>query len=291
MEKRHSTGIAKLDACLGGGLLPGTMTVLVGATGIGKTQLALSFAEAGMRDEGRRGVVFDMTCRGDSQSHRQYAEARYGWALETADCRSIDPAEVFDIQRPIGEYLRVFDRSGRTPLRSEHDFDAWHDWQAQLAARLQQTVGFFYQHFIRGVRRVVIDGVEPVERQQDSIQFELLQYIYEQILRKEADWVARDLLRQHFRQHARQVAEHAYDTGDIGCVLACTSRETMLQRLIDEPLEEGDWLAQANTVIYLGRIRDGRRMARGLYVAKHRGSPASDEIVPFRIESEGIAID
>ena len=36
---RLSTGIAALDELLDGGLLPGRLTVVVGATGIGKTQL------------------------------------------------------------------------------------------------------------------------------------------------------------------------------------------------------------------------------------------------------------
>ena len=37
-----------LDELLGGGLLPGTLTVVVGSTGIGKTQLGLQFAQAGL---------------------------------------------------------------------------------------------------------------------------------------------------------------------------------------------------------------------------------------------------
>ena len=43
---RLSTGVPGLDELLGGGLLPGTLTVVVGATGIGKTQLGLQFARA-----------------------------------------------------------------------------------------------------------------------------------------------------------------------------------------------------------------------------------------------------
>ncbi|MFM7072078.1 MAG: ATPase domain-containing protein, partial [Planctomycetota bacterium] len=77
-KTRLSTGVPGLDQLLGGGLIPGTLTVVVGATGIGKTQLGIQFAHAGGlqesgRGEGRRGVVFDMTARGDSQSHAEYA--------------------------------------------------------------------------------------------------------------------------------------------------------------------------------------------------------------------------
>ena len=67
---------------LGGGLLPGTLTVAVGATGIGKTQLGLQFAYAGLRQEGKPGVLFDVSARGDSQSHADYAQRMFGWTLD-----------------------------------------------------------------------------------------------------------------------------------------------------------------------------------------------------------------
>ena len=44
---RLSIGVPGLANLLGGGLIPGTLTVVVGATGIGKTQLGLQFADAG----------------------------------------------------------------------------------------------------------------------------------------------------------------------------------------------------------------------------------------------------
>jgi hypothetical protein len=109
-------------------------------------------------------------------------------------------------------------------------------------------------------------------------------------LRKDPDWVARDLLRQDFRRHADEVAGHAYDPAQIGCLVLYTSHETMLDDLISRPLEEGDLLANANTVIYLGRIRDGAKLSRGLYIAKHRGSACSEEIVPYTITDRGMEV-
>ena len=50
---RLSTGIARLDDLLGGGLLPGTLAAVVGSTGIGKTQLGLQFAHAGAAQRAR----------------------------------------------------------------------------------------------------------------------------------------------------------------------------------------------------------------------------------------------
>ena len=44
-----SSGIADLDALLGGGLMQGTTTVLQGPTGVGKSSLALQYAIAGAK--------------------------------------------------------------------------------------------------------------------------------------------------------------------------------------------------------------------------------------------------
>src|SRR5262249_23062413 len=78
---RQAFGIEGLDGMLGGGLLPGTLTVLAGATGAGKTQLGLRWAEAGRAAEGRRGVICDLSSRGDAQNHAPYARDQFGWDL------------------------------------------------------------------------------------------------------------------------------------------------------------------------------------------------------------------
>ena len=67
------------------------------------------------------------------------------------------------------------------------------------------SVGFFYQHFARGVRRVVFDGLEPTERFSESIQFEFFEYIYHHVLRKDSDWAAREWFREQFRANAHEV--------------------------------------------------------------------------------------
>jgi len=140
------------------------------------------------------------------------------------------------------------------------------------------------------VRRVLVDGIEPVDRPSDSIQIELFEYVYHQVLRKDPEWVARDLFREHYRENAEAVARHLYDPGRVGCMVLYTSHETTLDGLIERPLDEGDLLAGANTVIHLGKIREGRRFRRALYVAKHRGSTCPDEIVPYQIDDGGIRL-
>src|SRR5262245_65639155 len=93
---RQSTGIPALDAMLGGGLIPGTLTVVVGATGIGKTQLGLQFANAGLAQDGRRGILFDCSSRGDSQSHAEYDRRMFGWQLAAANAgQAVDVGSIF----------------------------------------------------------------------------------------------------------------------------------------------------------------------------------------------------
>ena len=74
-------------------------------------------------------------------------------------------------------------------------------------------------------------------------------------------------------------------------LLLYTAHETSLDGLIERPLDEGDLLANANTVIHLGKIREGTRFRRAMYVSKHRGSACTDEIIPYKIEESGIRLE
>ena len=299
-NQRQSTGVPGLDELLGGGLLPGTLTVVVGATGIGKTQLGLQYAQAGAAQEGRRGIIFDCSARGDSQSHAEYARRMFDWTMRAVDAgKPVEIEEFFEASRNAteavphtvhGDYLHIFDYRGRRVTRRDLDWDDWQHWQAELNARLRAAIAFLYGNFTRGVRRVVMDGIEPTDRPSDSIQFNLLEYVYHQVLRKDPEWVARDLFREAYRRNADQVAAHSYDPGRIGCLLLYTSHETMLDDLVSRPLDEGDVLSNANTLIYLGKVREGDRIERGLYIAKHRGSPCDERIVPYRIGDQGLTL-
>ncbi|MGQ0633651.1 MAG: RAD55 family ATPase [Planctomycetaceae bacterium] len=289
-DVRQSTGVPRLDSLLGGGLLPGMLTVVAGATGIGKTQLGLHFAQTGLAQEGERGIVFDLTTRGDAQNHAQYANRLFGWPLSQQlnhDCG--EPGRVFDRAFARRDYLHVFEQSGRRVTRNDLDPDEWQAWKIELVRKLQLAIEFFYGNFVHGVRRCIIDGVEPTDRPAQSFQFDLFDYVYHQILRKDADWVARDLLRQNFRAQAPQVEQHMYDPTHIGCLLLCTTREIMLDELLQRPLDTGDALANANTIILLGKTRDGSRMGRAMYIAKHRGSFCDDSIVPYELTDRGFA--
>ena len=148
-------------------------------------------------------MICDLTSRGDSQNHLPYARTQFGWELHPYPLTPL-PRSSTSGTGPgrSAAYFHPIERAGRRVSRADLDPDAWHEWKAELARILRCSVGFFYQHFVRGVRRVVFDGLEPTERFSDSIQFEFFEYIYHHVLRKDSDWAAREWFREQFRANA-----------------------------------------------------------------------------------------
>ncbi len=289
---RHGFGLEELDQALGGGLLPGTLTVLAGATGVGKTQLGLRWAQRGLVGEGRRGILCDLTSRGDSQNHAEYASRLFDWDLNEYPLTTSPNFEgAWDFSRPIGDYFHPIARGGRRVTRGDLEAEQWHEWKSELARIFRCAVGYFYQHFARGCRRVVFDGLEPTERFSESIQFEFFEYIYHHVLRKEDEWAAREWLREKYRTFEQQVHGHRYDQASVGCLYLYTTPQIMLDELLVQPISQGDIFANANTIILMGRTRHNGRLGRALTVTKHRGSACGEEILPYRITEEGFVFD
>ena len=241
--------------------------------------------------EGERGILFDVTSRGDSQNHREYARRLFEWNITTRDAaEGLNPEDVRARDVVRRDYLHIFNRSGRRVTRSDMEPDDWKEWRIELAQKLDRTISFFYGNFAHGVRRCVIDGVEPTDNAADSFQLHLFEYVYHQILRKDSEWVARDLFRVRYRANADFASQHAWNCEDVGCVLLHTSHEVMLEELLSRRIESGDLLSNANTIILMGRTREGNRMGRALFVAKHRGSACDDAIVPFDISESGLRL-
>ncbi len=289
---RQSFGIPALDDLLGGGLIPGTLTVVAGATGVGKTQLGLTWADHGRLADGHRGVVCDLTSRGDAQNHGEYAKSLFGWTIDEYPSETTpDPEAVWDFARKVGDYFHPFARAGRRVTRRDLDPDDWHAWKTDLARVLRKSAEFFYGQFVRGVRRVVVDGIEPTERFSESIQFEFFEYLYHHVLRKEDEWAARELFRELYRSNAERVAAHPYDHKSIGCLYLYTTPHVMLDEMMTLPINEGDIFSNANTILMMGRTKEPGRLGRALYIPKHRGSACSDAIHPYHITDRGLVFD
>ncbi|QDV24739.1 circadian clock protein KaiC [Aureliella helgolandensis] len=288
MEKRLKTGIPQLDEALGGGLLPGCLTMIVGATGVGKTQLGIQFSEAGLAQEGSRGAVIDLSSRGDSQNHVGYAQRLFSVDLSVGNLKE-EVACPFGVERP-SDLLSFLGYGGRRVLRSQMDDDQWHAWQSELNRRTPQLFKYVYSHLTHGTRRFIVDGIEPQVSASDSLQLDLLELIYHRMLRQEHDWLAREVLRENYREWESKVAQHAFDHQASSAVVLVTTKQTMLEQLMTDPLADGDLLAGANTIIMLGRQLKEGVMTRALYVAKHRGSYADQRIIPFEITEQGVRL-
>jgi KaiC/GvpD/RAD55 family RecA-like ATPase len=287
---RVSTGFGRLDAMLGGGLLPGTLTVVYGATGIGKTHLGLAFADHGRQADGTRGLIVDLNARGDSQQHEPYAMRLHGWALRRWTHTVMPmtdpypPAEQLDAR-----YLDVFPWVGR---RSDYEvtsgegreFD-W-GWKAAYARALYTARPFFYFHAAAGARRIVIDGVEPFASE-DAIQLYLIDELYRKVIHRDAETLGMEICLPVW-QHRPFIDAHRYDHAAISTLLLVTTEEARLEDLIARKTGAGDVGAVASTVLLMGRQTVGNRLGRFVCVAKHRGSAMSDEIVEFRIGEHGL---
>ncbi len=287
MQSRYSTGLNWLDEALGGGLLPGSLTMVIGATGVGKTQFGMHFSEAGRTTEGQRGAIVDLSSRGDSQNHSGYTTRLFGEPLTAVDLQTETLACPFSNGRP-ADVLPFLGYSGRRVLRSQLDVDDYHAWQSELNRRLPQLTRFVYSHLVHGTRRFIVDGIEPQDAPDDSLQLDLLESVYHRMLRIEHDWLAREVFRQQFRELEPRVMQSAYDHRESSAMVLVTTKQSMLEQLMTQPLADGDLAAGANTVILLGRTLVDGKMTRGLYIAKHRGSFADDRILHFGIDDRGL---
>ena len=285
MTERVSTGLTRLDEMLGGGLIPGTLTVVYGATGIGKTHLGLTFAAHGAVADAARGIVLDMNGRGDSQQHDEYAARLFEWSL-TPWRHTVTPmSEPF----PGAADMRAFYSNALRWVGRVRDFQvptsdgAWEfdwNWKATYNHALYTVRPFMYFHFAAGTRRVVVDGVEPMDSPADSIQCHM-------IVHRDGETLGMEICLPVWK-HREFIDTHRYDPGRITTVLLVTTEETRIEDLLARKVAAGDIGATANTILVMGSERVGNRLARMLAVVKHRGSAMTDEIVDYRITANGL---
>jgi KaiC/GvpD/RAD55 family RecA-like ATPase len=293
MTTRVSTGSPKLDEMLGGGLLPGTLTVIYGATGIGKTHLGLSFCDHGARADGARGIVFDMNARGDSQQHHGYAARLHGWDLKHWTHTVLPMADPY----PSPEQMQAFYcdalpwvgklRDYQVPTADGLEFD-W-NWKAQYNQALYTVRPFVYFHLGAGSRRIVVDGIEPMDVPGDYIQPYIFDDLYRKLIHRDSETLGMEICMPVW-QHRAFIDAHRYDHAAVTTLLLVTTEETQLEHLIARKVAAGDVGAVANTIVVMGSERVGNRLGRFLCVVKHRGSAKSDDIVEYRVTERGFEL-
>lgn len=277
---------------LGGGLLPGTLCVVYGATGIGKTHLGLHFAHAGGIAEGAPGIFFDMNARGDSQQHSEYASRLYGWALNRwthTVTPMADPHPSPD--QMAARYCDALPWVGK--LRGyqvpTHDggLELDWNWKSEYNHAMYTVRPFVYFHLGAGCRRIVVDGVEPMDVPGDYIQPFLFDELYRTVIHRDSETLGMEICLPVWK-HRDFIDSHRYDHPDVTTMLLVTTEETHLEHLIARKVASGDIGAVANTILVMGSERVGNRLGRFLCVVKHRGSAKSDEIEEYRVTERGI---
>lgn len=293
MATRVSTGSPTLDEMLGGGLLPGTLTVIYGATGIGKTHLGLSFCDHGARADGARGIVFDMNARGDSQQHHAYAARLHGWDLKRWTHTVLPMADPY----PPVEQMQAFYcdalpwvgkvRDYQVPTADGFEFD-W-NWKARYNQALYTVRPFVYFHLGAGSRRIVVDGIEPMDVPGDYIQPYIFDDLYRKVIHRDSETLGMEICLPVW-QHKAFIDAHRYDHAAVTTLLLVTTEETQLEHLIARKVASGDIGAVANSIVVMGSERVGNRLGRFLCVVKHRGSAKSDDIVEYRVTERGFEL-
>ncbi len=276
---------------LGGGLLPGTLAVVYGATGIGKTLLGLTFAHHGVAADGAPGLIVDMNARGDPQQHHAYAERLFGWKLGRWTHTVTPMADPFPPDGALGNcYSDAFPWVGKirdyqvlTPDGLEFDWS----WKATYNHTLYTVRPFFYFHCCARARRVVVDGVEPMDTPSESIQCFLFDQLYRSVIHRDAEILGMEICLPVWK-YRDFIDAHRYDPSTVTTLLLVTAEETRLDDLISRKVGAGDLGAVANTVLVMGSERVGTRVGRFLCAVKHRGSAMSDEIAEYRITERGV---
>ncbi len=142
---RIPTGVAGLDAILGGGLAPNRMYLVEGAPGSGKTTLALRFLLAG-RERGEPGLYVTLS---ETAEELEAVAASHGWTLDGIGLFELAAAEA--------------------RLGPERETTLLHPWEVELG----ETVKLITEEAERtGAVRVVFDSLSEMRLlAQDGLRF------------------------------------------------------------------------------------------------------------------------
>jgi circadian clock protein KaiC len=184
---RVSTGVAGLDAIIGGGLPRNHVYLVQGDAGCGKTTLALQFLLAGVRAD-EPGLFVTLA---ETRAELTAVAASHGWSL--------DKVAVYEV------------RADEDELKASVEYTAFHPAEVELGEAIQTLVVEFER--VRP-RRVVIDSLSEMRLlARDPLRYR------RQILALKQYFVSRDCTVVFLDDPASKVGEHQFQTLAHGVVV------------------------------------------------------------------------
>ncbi len=161
------------------------------------------------------------------------------------------------------------------------------NWKAEYNHALYTVRPFVYFHLGAGCRRIVVDGVEPMDVPGDYMQPFVFDELYRKVIHRDSETLGMEICLPVWK-HREFIDAHRYEHTAVTTMLLVTTEETQFEHLIARKVASGDIGAVANTIVVMGSERVGNRLGRFLCVVKHRGSAMSDEIAEYRITARGL---
>lgn len=283
-----------INNALGGGFLPGTMVLIRGARGSGKTKFGLTFAAQGLAQEGARGIVLDLSVSGDEQRHAAYALEQSRWKIKPWNLDRQAVLKKWPTSKKVSSMtcLHVVsqDYEVESVDRSRLSFEEFETLNKRFDYRMDlvQPLVFFQRYY--GSRRIVLDGLEPTDDPLGSAQQSLIRRIYTRVLQASSEDLGRELFREGYQSRISRIRKHSFPAREAVVLTLETSKKISLDELVKEPTVPGSLDALANTVILMGERDEGDRVEPYLYVAKHRGSYRDSRKLPILLSAKGVKI-
>src|SRR5437773_2328288 len=130
---------------------------------------------------------------------------------------------------------RVRDFQVATP-DGGREFD-W-NWKAAYNHALYTVRPFVYFHCAAGTRRVVVDGVEPMDTPADSIQCFIFDELYRKTIHRDAETLGMEICLPVWK-HREFIDAHLYDHTALTTVLLVTTEEPRLEDLLARQVASG----------------------------------------------------
>ena len=271
---RQKIGAPELDSRLCGGLFAGRLTVIAGPAGVGTRNLGVSFCGK------QRGIILDFSPDPDLFDYADVAMRQHGWKPRRfCPPEPFNPDFIWKRQGVRSDLFHIYqcldeaDRPKRVPTE-----DQYAGLCDKVTGRRNRIAAFLYANFIRGVNRLVIDGIESTASPFGQAQASLLDGILTDMVHVPPVDLARWVFGKKSGDHSGEIGARQYSPRKIGVVVVMRTqaeykaswpnkREWKWESGIPKETPPGKILSGAGyspkwrpadweTTIHCGRIRD-----------------------------------